>query len=231
MITDLSRWTPRERPSSAPVTGRHVAIVPFNRAAHEAPLWDAFGGLAANELLYHFGWRHMDRAADLGAILEGLNAGHGFVTCVFAHPETAAIMGMASYMRIDEQNGVCEVGCIAHGAPMARSPASTEAHYLMARRVFDELGYRRYEWKLNNPNQASHRAARRFGFVFEGVFRQHAVKPYGNRDTAWYAMLDGEWPAVRQAMERWLAPANFDTRGRQRRTLLEIRTDIHAGQT
>ena len=230
MITDLSQWTPRPTPTNAPMVGRHAAIVPFGEAAHAVPLWEAFGGPATNDLLYHFGWPRMETAADLGAILTDLNTNRGFVTCVFKDAASGAVMGMASYMRIDEKNGVCEVGCVAHGAPMARSRASTEAHYLMARRVFDELDYRRYEWKLNNANAPSHRAARRFGFTFEGVFRQLEVKPYGNRDTAWYSMLDREWPVARQAMEQWLAPGNFDETGRQRRTLEQIRETILARQ-
>ncbi|QBK31788.1 N-acetyltransferase [Roseitalea porphyridii] len=227
MITDLSQWTARPTPTSAPMAGRHVAIVPFDRADHQGPLWEAFGGIATNDLLYHFGWPRMEEATDLGAIIADMNAHRGFVTCVFTAPDTGLVMGMASYMRIDEKNGVCEVGCVAHGAPMARSPAATEAHHLMARRVFDELGYRRYEWKLNNANEPSHRAARRLGFTFEGVFRQLEVKPYGNRDTAWYSMLDREWPVVRRAMEAWLDPANFDADGAQRRGLKQIRDDLY----
>lgn len=230
MITDLTDWTPRERPTNRPMAGRHVAIVAFDRAAHQDRLWTAFGGMTTNDLLHHFGWPRMESAADLGATIQALNDHGGFVTCVFTQRQTQDVMGMASYMRIDEKNGVCEVGAVAHGTPMARSPAATEAHYLMARRVFDDLGYRRYEWKLNNANAASHRAARRFGFTFEGVFRQHEVKPYGNRDTAWYSMLDREWPAAKQAMERWLDPANFDADGGQKRRLEEIRSDIHARQ-
>ena len=212
------------------MSGRHVAIVPYDDQVHPHALWQAFGGLATNDLIHHFGWPHMKEAADLGAILTGLNANGGFATCIFADPQTSAIMGMASYMRIDEKNGVCEVGAVAHGPAMARSRASTEAHYLMARRVFDELEYRRYEWKLNNPNMASHKAARRFGFTFEGVFRQMEVKPYGNRDTAWYAMLDREWPAAGAAMQAWLDDSNFDADGRQKRTLEEVRGAILDGQ-
>ena len=231
MITDLSDWTPRQTPTNAEIRGRHVTILPFDRATHEGPLWEAFGGTATNDLLYHFGWPRMQTAADLGAVIARFNDNGHLITCVFADPGTNKTMGMASYLRTDERNGVTEVGAVAHGAPMARSRASTEAHYLMARRVFDELGYRRYEWKLNNPNQASHRAARRFGFVFEGVFHQLEVKPYGNRDTAWYAMLDRDWPAAKQAFELWLDDENFDTNGGQRQTLQQIRVGIHAKQT
>lgn len=218
-MQDLSSWTPRPTPTNTPMTGRHVAIVPYDETTHAPGLWEAFGGLATNDLLYHFGWPPMEKPTDLGAILTDFNANRGFVTCVFTEPDTGAIMGMASYMRIDEKNGVCEVGCVAHGAPMARSRASTEAHYLMARRVFDEFGYRRYEWKLNNANEPSHRAAQRFGFSFEGIFRQLEVKPYGNRDTAWYSMLDKEWPQVKAAFAAWLDDTNFDGDGRQRTSL------------
>jgi RimJ/RimL family protein N-acetyltransferase/ribosomal protein S18 acetylase RimI-like enzyme len=221
-MEDLSNWTPRPAPTNAPMRGRHVAIEPLDAEAHCPALWDAFGGEKSNDLLFHFGWPQMASWRDLAAELVPRNESGAFVTCVFCHPETGTPMGMANYMRIDEKNGVVEVGAVAHGAAMARSPASTEAHYLMARRVFDELGYRRYEWKLNNPNEASHRAARRFGFVFEGVFRQAEVKPYGNRDTAWYAMIDKEWPLNRDAFEAWLDPSNFDRDGQQKVALSEM---------
>jgi RimJ/RimL family protein N-acetyltransferase len=100
---------------------------------------------------------------------------------------------------------------------------ATEAFFLHARYVFDDLGYRRYEWKCNNENEPSRRAAKRFGFTFEGVFRQHVVSKGRNRDTAWFSIIDGEWPGLRAAFERWLEPSNFDASGRQKRTLAELR--------
>ena len=108
---------------------------------------------------------------------------------------------------------------------MAKSPASTEAQYLLAAHVFDTLGYRRYEWKCHNGNEPSKRAARRLGFVFEGVFRQHMISKGENRDTAWFSMIDKEWPVLRTAFEAWLDPANFDENGRQKRRLEELRED------
>ena len=225
-MQDLSRWTPRPRPTNEPMRGSHVMILPFERARHETALWEAFGSAQTNALLHHFGWPHMESATELGGILQDRNENGGFITCVFAHPDSGEIMGMASYMRIDERNGVAEVGAVAHGAAMARSSAATEAQFLLARRIFDLLGYRRYEWKLNNANKASHRAARRLGFTFEGVFRQHQVKPYGNRDTAWYSIIDKEWPVVRSAFEQWLDPSNFERGGGQKRSLDSIRKDI-----
>lgn len=223
MIEDLSQWTPRARPTNALMEGRYVDVVAWNRQKHGHQLWDAFGGAATNDLLFHFGWQTMHQWQDLADILDGFNQSGEFVTCIFADKSTGAPQAMASYLRIDTDNGVVETGAIAHSPAIAKTRAATESHYLMAKRVFEELGYRRYEWKLNNPNLASHRAAQRFGFTFEGIFRQHQVKPYGNRDTAWYSMLDSEWPQIAHAFTGWLDPANFDTTGSQIKTLESIR--------
>jgi RimJ/RimL family protein N-acetyltransferase len=128
---------------------------------------------------------------------------------------------MVSYLRITPEFGVIEIGHIWFGAPLQRTTAATETIYLLARHAFDDLGYRRLEWKCNSLNVRSRRAAERFGFSFEGVFRQHQVVKGHNRDTAWYAMTDGDWPAVRAGFESWLLAANFDSEGRQLRSLGE----------
>jgi RimJ/RimL family protein N-acetyltransferase len=130
--------------------------------------------------------------------------------------------GIASYLRITPAHGVIEIGHIWFGASLRQTTAATEAIYLLAAHVFDDLGYRRLEWKCNSLNQASRRAADRFGFRFEGVFRSHMVVKGRNRDTAWYALTDEEWPAVRAGFQAWLDPANFDTVGVQRRSLAEL---------
>ena len=109
---------------------------------------------------------------------------------------------------------------------MAKTPAATEALYLFARHAFDDLGYRRFEWKCDNRNEPSKRAALRFGFAFEGVFRQHMIVKGQNRDTAWFSMLDREWPMIREAFERWLDPANFDAEGRQKQRLADMRAAL-----
>ena len=119
---------------------------------------------------------------------------------------------MAAYLRIDPANGVIEVGHINYSSRLQQTRAATEAMFLMMRRAFDELGYRRYEWKCDSLNEPSRRAAARLGFQFEGIFRQAVVYKGRNRDTAWFSILDGEWPALRGAYEQWLAPANFDER-------------------
>jgi RimJ/RimL family protein N-acetyltransferase len=126
-------------------------------------------------------------------------------------------------MRIDAANGVVEIGNIYWGPELARTAAATEALYLFASHVFDDLGYRRFEWKCNDRNEPSKRAAIRFGFSYEGTFRQHMVVKGENRDTAWYAMIDRDWPAIAAAMRQWLDPANFDRDGRQKRRLEDFR--------
>jgi len=133
--------------------------------------------------------------------------------------EVESAAGYASLMRIDAPNGVIEVGNIMFSPKLQRTRAATEAIYLMTRYVFDELGYRRYEWKCNVLNLPSRRAAERFGFSYEGTFRQHMVIKGQSRDSAWYSMLDIEWPARKLIFERWLDPANFDAEGRQIRSL------------
>jgi len=132
--------------------------------------------------------------------------------------------GVASYLRITPEHGVIEIGHIWFGASLRRTTAATEAIYLLAAHAFDGLGYRRLEWKCNASNEASRRAADRFGFRFEGIFRHHMVVKGRNRDTAWYAIVDDEWPSIRDAFRTWLDPANFEADGAQRRGLAELIT-------
>jgi RimJ/RimL family protein N-acetyltransferase len=132
---------------------------------------------------------------------------------------TGQARGVASYMRIEPEHGCIEIGHIWFGASLQRTAAATEAIYLLARHAFDDLGNRRLEWKCDAANARSRRAAERFGFTFEGVFRQHMIVKGRNRDTAWFSILDAEWPAIRDAFETWLRPENFDAEGRQRMPL------------
>jgi RimJ/RimL family protein N-acetyltransferase len=131
-------------------------------------------------------------------------------------------LGLAALMAIRPEMGVIEVGHIAYATALQRSRLGTEAQFLLAQYAFETLGYRRYEWKCNALNAASRRAAERYGFSFEGIFRQHMVVKGKNRDTAWFSILDSEWPARQAAFERWLAPENFDIEGRQRTSLAAL---------
>ena len=135
---------------------------------------------------------------------------------------TGRVVGVAAYLRIDRANGVIEVGHLNFSPALQRTAGSTEAMYLMMCRAFDELGYRRYEWKCDSLNEPSRRAALRLGFTYEGLFRQAIVYKQRNRDTAWYSITDAEWPARKAALAAWLAPGNFDDSGVQRRRLSEF---------
>jgi len=135
---------------------------------------------------------------------------------------TGKALGVAAYMRIEPAHGVIEVGSINYSPLLQRRPAATEAMYLMMARVFDELGYRRYEWKCDSLNAPSRAAAARLGFQYEGRFLQAIVNKGRNRDTDWFSIIDSEWPALKRAYEAWLAPENFDVEGRQRRGLADL---------
>ena len=135
------------------------------------------------------------------------------------------VVGSAALMRIDRGNGVIEIGHVHFAPALQRTTAATEAMFLLMRRAFDELGYRRLEWKCDSRNAASRRAALRLGFAFEGVFRNAVVTKQRNRDTSWYAIISVNWPTIRSGLEKWLAPTNFDTSGRQIADLSALRAD------
>ncbi len=221
-MEDLKNWTPKPAPKPVTLEGRHVAIAPYNTATDAALLWEAFGGLEINQRLQYFAAPDFADVDGFAAWLQSVQSS-GWITEVFRDKATGKVVGMANYMRADPANGVVEVGGVAHSLAMARSPLSTEAHYLMARHVFEDLGYRRYEWKCHNGNLPSKVTAERLGFTFEGVFRKHSISRGANRDTAWYAMIDDEWPKLKLAFETWLSPDNFDAAGRQIRKLQDIR--------
>lgn len=229
-MKELSNWTPRKRPGSAVLEGQLSKVIPFSRENHEEKLWDALGGQAANELMTYFPNGPYEHAKEFGDWLGKMNENGAYQTMIFCDAYGNDILGMASYMRIDQKNGVAEVGAVAHGPQMARRKIATEVHYLMAKHVFDDLGYRRYEWKLNNDNMPSHKAALRYGFVFEGVFRQHIVAKGRNRDTAWYAMIDQDWPINRRAMEAWLSDENFDENDLQIERLEDMKKAIQSAK-
>jgi RimJ/RimL family protein N-acetyltransferase len=212
----VEAWQPAQMPAPVTLTGRWVALKPLSAAVHSRALWDATRGDDAVWTWLADG--PYDSEQDLAKALELKE--HGATARFFAIlPAGSHAVGYASYMRIDAPNGVIEVGNVMFSPALQQTPAATEAMYLMARHVFEELGYRRYEWKCNALNLPSRRAAERLGFIFEGVFRQHMIVKEQNRDTAWYSMLDGEWPKRKRAFEGWLAAGNFDEKGRQRRSL------------
>ncbi len=226
MPQDLSDWTPRPRPRRAPMEGRYVRLEPLDAKLHGDGLFEASSVADAKERFrWLFEYPPETRSA-FSSWLEKAEASSDPLFFTVIDKASGRIAGRQTLMRIDEANGVAEIGNIYWGPLVSRRPAATEALYLFARHVFDDLGYRRFEWKCNDRNEPSKRAAERFGFVAEGVFRQHLVVKGENRDTAWYSIIDSEWPVVKASMEAWLDPANFDDEGRQVRQLEEIRAAI-----
>jgi RimJ/RimL family protein N-acetyltransferase len=220
-------WRPAERPARSGLRGAHVLIRPLD-PDHDAQSLYAeshppFGYPGLWTYLPHGPYRD---PADLRDALRIAAASEDplFFTLVPLPAERPA--GVASYLRITPEHGVIEIGHIWLSPQLQRTRQATEAIFLMARHAFDVLGNRRLEWKCDAANAPSRRAAERFGFVFEGVFRQHRVIKGRNRDTAWYSITDGEWPVRRAAFEAWLSPENFESSGRQRRSLAELREGI-----
>ncbi|HEV2065332.1 MAG TPA: GNAT family protein [Thermomicrobiales bacterium] len=220
-------WKPVEPPGRVTLTGRFVRLEPFDPDAHAATLFDAAHGPGADPHL----WDYMSSGpfADLVSFrpyLDDVAATDDPLAFTVVDLGDGTPRGMARLMRIDTANGVGEIGHIWFGSGLQRTPGATEAIFLLAGYMFDTLGYRRFEWKCNAANGRSRRAAERFGFSFEGIFRQHMVVKDRNRDTAWFAIIDRDWPMIRRAFALWLDPANFDAAGQQKRSLTEIRAGL-----
>jgi RimJ/RimL family protein N-acetyltransferase len=202
--------------------GRYVTVEPLNPAVHGKALLEGISGPSNDEL-----WRYLPdgpyaEQADFERDLEAKAASKDPLFHAIVDNVSRQAVGRASFMRIEPKHRCLEVGSILYSPALQRTRGATEAMYLMARHVFETLGYRRYEWKCNALNEASRGAALRLGFTFEGIFRQHMIVKGQNRDTAWFSLLDHEWPRRKQAFEAWLDPANFDANGTQIRPLTEF---------
>jgi RimJ/RimL family protein N-acetyltransferase len=205
--------------------GRFCRLEPFDIARHLQPLYETYAEDDGRMWTYVPWGPFPDAAAMEQMIRFTAEQPHiRFQRFAILQAESGRPVGCASYMRHAPDLGSIEVGAVTFGPRLKRTAAATEAMYLMMRRAF-ETGYRRYEWKCDALNAASRAAALRLGFTFEGVFRKERVYRGRNRDTAWFSVIDEEWPALERAFERWLDPANFDTEGVQRRRLTELRGD------
>ena len=205
-------------PERIVLAGRYVRLEPIGER-HVADLFRAATEPGSeNRFDYLFEDRPADEAEMAAYVLRVMAADDPLLFAV-VDQDSGRAEGRQALMRIVPEHGVIEIGSIYWGPRMARSRLATEALFLHAKYAFDTLGYRRFEWKCNNRNEPSKAAAQRFGFQHEGVFHQHMIQKGRNRDTAWFAMLDGDWPAIRAEFERWLAPGNFDATGRQKSQL------------
>ncbi|GLS85931.1 acetyltransferase GCN5 [Cypionkella aquatica] len=227
MAEDMQHWTPRRRPEAVTLEGRYVRLeklVP----AHADQLFDASTPTDADaKFTWLFEAPPQDRAT-LTAWVDRVTLSEDPIFFAVIDKATGKVAGRQTLMRIDAGNGVVEIGNIYWGPLIARKPAATEALFLFADYAFDRLGYRRFEWKCNDDNLPSKKAALRFGFQAEGVFRQHMIAKGLNRDTAWFAMIDKDWAVLKPAYQAWLAPENFDADGQQIRRLEDIRADLGA---
>ena len=217
---DLTGWTERPRPPRAVLQGRLVRLEPLDAERHTATQFEAHrDGDPAGARWGYLPYGPFASLEDYRAHLKAQGASEDPMFFAAIDQASGDAVGVLSLMRIDPKNGVIEVGHIIHTPRLAGTAGSTEAIRLLGGLVFDELGYRRFEWKCDNANAPSKRTAERLGFGFESVFHQHQVVKGRNRDTAWFAILDHEWPARRAAFDAWLDPANFDEQGRQRTPL------------
>ncbi|MBK8009124.1 MAG: GNAT family N-acetyltransferase [Rhizobiales bacterium] len=212
--------TPAKRPEPVTIQGRYGRLEKLNAAKHAGALWEAVKG-HDQVWTYLFNGPFSERA-DFDAYIEMFASREDPYAYAILDREGRAV-GFATLMEIRPANRVIEVGNILYSPLLQRTPLATEVQYLLARYAFEGLRNRRYEWKCNSLNEPSRRAALRYGFSFEGVFKQHMIVKGRNRDTTWYAMLDHEWPAVKRAFEAWLAPENFDAQGKQKKKLEAFR--------
>jgi RimJ/RimL family protein N-acetyltransferase len=217
--------SPAQRPQPCSIEGRYVTLAPLDQHAHADALWERATGPQNDRLwVYLFNGPFRDRPAfDADLAAKATSQDPLFFSILDNGSQSAT--GYAAFLRVEPVHRCIEVGSILYTPVLQRSRGATEAMYLMARHVFEDLGYRRYEWKCDALNAPSRRAALRLGLTFEGIFRQHMIVKGRNRDTAWYAMLDSEWPVRKPAFERWLDPSNFDADGAQRCSLSAVNSD------
>lgn len=215
-------WTGAKRPPRTNMQGRYCRLEPLDIDRHAPDLFEAFSADKTGAIWTYLFTDPFESETALRQWMRAACLGDDPLFHAIIDNTTNKAVGFATFMRIDPVMGVIEVGNINFSPLLQRTPAATEAMFLMMRRAFNELGYRRYEWKCDNLNAPSHKAAKRLGFKYEGLFRQALVYKGRNRDTAWFSIVDKEWPALERAFTGWLAPKNFDSAGQQINKLSEF---------
>ena len=222
-------WTPRAVPPRQPIEGRYCRLEALEPQRHAAELYAAYSQAPDERDWTYLSTGPFADADAYRAYAERAALSTDPLHYAVIERRSGKAVGTLALMRIDPANGVIEVGFVTFSPLLKRTPVSSEAQYLLMKHVFDELGYRRYEWKCDSLNAPSRQAAARLGFQFEGIFRQAVVYKGRSRDTAWFAIIDSDWPPLRAAFEKWLAPENFDADGQQQLSLTQIRAAQAAG--
>jgi RimJ/RimL family protein N-acetyltransferase len=219
---DVADWQGVEPPPRSPVEGRFCRIEPLDSQKHLDDLYAAYADDRDGILWTYMFTGPFKSKEDFRTWLEPACTTDDPLFLAIIDLTSGKAVGIASYLRIQPDVGVIEVGNITYSPCLQRTPLATEAMFLLMKRVFDELGYRRYEWKCDSLNAASCKAAQRLGFTFDGIFEQAIVYKGRNRDTAWYSILDRDWPALKKAYIGWLDQSNFDEQGMQKQRLQDF---------
>lgn len=219
----LTAWTAAPRPQSTTMVGRYCHLVSLKAEAHAAALYHQYAVQVDGRDWTYLPYGPFDSTDSYGSWIRSLQGDDDPMLFAVVEIVSQRPLGVSAYLRIQPAIGSIEVGHVSYSPALQRTVAATEAMYLMMQRAFDELGYRRYEWKCDALNEPSKRAAERLGFQYEGAFRQATIVKGRNRDTAWFSLLDGDWPRLRAAFDSYLAPENFDAKGRQKRALGKFR--------
>lgn len=221
----VNGWTGAAAPVAQVLQGRWCRLEPLSAERHGAELHAAWSADRENRVWTYLAYGPFAEEAECIAFLKTMEGKTDPMMFAIIDQASGKAMGVGSYLRVEPATGCIEVGHLNFAPALQRTPLATEAMYLMMRHAFEGLGFRRYEWKCDDLNAPSRAAAARLGFTFEGIFRQATVYKGRNRDTAWFSILDKEWPRLKAGFEAWLSPDNFDEDGRQKRSLAECRGD------
>ena len=221
-IGEAVEWNGAKVPPRSNMDGTYCRLEPLDIDRHASDLFRAFSEDKTGGIWTYLFTGPFETEEDLRAWMATACLGDDPLFHAVIDKQSGKAVGFATFMRIDPVMGVIEVGNINFAPALQRTPAATEAMFLMMQRVFNELGYRRYEWKCDNLNAPSHKAAKRLGFTYEGLFRQALVYKGRNRDTAWFSIIDSEWPKIEATFKAWLDKSNFDARGKQLQSLGEF---------
>ena len=218
----IENWTPRQKPAKTIIQGSYSILKPIAINQHADKLFDVLAIDNQGESWTYLPYGPFDTLSEFKDWLAKTMSDNDTLLYAILDAKTQEPIGISGYLRMNPEHGVIEIGHLHFSKLLKQTSLATEAIYLMLRHAFDEYGYRRCEWKCNYLNEPSRRAAERFGFTFEGIFRQSYVFKNRNRDTAWFSMIDSEWPTSKEKFEKWLHPTNFDTAGKQILKLSEI---------